>query len=306
MKSAAPPLCAIAPGADACGERAGAGSQSSPRRRSRQRGGTAPRRRRSPAPARRRGCRRSSSADHAARASRARVPYELARSAARRGIRWRPAAAAPPAGCVEVVVPDRRDAPRVLSPARARSTGLVSTRCSCERGMEARHAPRRAQRIGHQRAAAGAELGEDERVGRAHALPADRRTRAPISSPKIWLISGAVMKSPRRAERDRASRNSRARMAERLGHEVGDGDRARSSRMRRASRAAERRCHARASAARLAARTISDQRRQRRSGSDRSCPIVSAEPQEAEERVGLAEELADDARARHSRSGTRR
>ena len=58
-----------------------------------------------------------------------------------------------------------------------------------------------AQRIRHQRAAAGAELDQIDACGRTH-LPPHRRGPRADSSPNIWLISGAVMKSPgRRTDR---------------------------------------------------------------------------------------------------------
>ena len=60
-----------------------------------------------------------------------------------------------------------------------------------------RHRP---QRIGGQRAAARAEF-DIMRRRAAGAVPQVGAATAPISSPNIWLISGAVVKSPRRAQR---------------------------------------------------------------------------------------------------------
>ena len=65
----------------------------------------------------------------------------------------------------------------------------------------------RPQRIGGQRAAARAELGIDG-VGRRCRRAASRSaSAAPTSSPNIWLISGAVVKSPPRRA-DRGSHNN--------------------------------------------------------------------------------------------------
>ena len=73
---------------------------------------------------------------------------------------------------------------------------------------ELRHRARGAQRIGHHGAAAGAELDQLDRFGAPiarHAVAA----HSPISSPNIWLISGAVTKSPAAPKR-RGDCNSRA------------------------------------------------------------------------------------------------
>ena len=78
----------------------------------------------------------------------------------------------------------------------ARSAGLVSTRCSdsAARNSGSACAARSASAISVPRP--GPSSTSRTRRGRAH-LPPDRRApTAPISSPNIWLISGAVMKSP--------------------------------------------------------------------------------------------------------------
>ena len=62
------------------------------------------------------------------------------------------------------------------------------------------HAAQRAKRVCHQRAAPGSKLGD----GHARGSPMVCQTAAahtPISSPNIWLISGAVMKSPSLSDR---------------------------------------------------------------------------------------------------------
>ena len=64
-----------------------------------------------------------------------------------------------------------------------------------QRIVKAGHAARGAQQIGHERAATGAKLCQHDGRGRALIEPALREAR-PTSSPNIWLISGAVTKSP--------------------------------------------------------------------------------------------------------------
>ena len=53
-----------------------------------------------------------------------------------------------------------------------------------------------AQRVGHQRAAAGARLAQSTGSGRAHLLPGHRRTRRRGTRRRPGEISGAVVKSP--------------------------------------------------------------------------------------------------------------
>ena len=79
----------------------------------------------------------------------------------------------------------------------ARSAGLVSTRWTLRARRESAAASARppAGRR-HQRAAAGAEL-DQAHAARARPWRArPRRSQRPSSSPNIWLISGAVVKSP--------------------------------------------------------------------------------------------------------------
>ena len=64
-----------------------------------------------------------------------------------------------------------------------------------QRLAEIRHDLRGAQRIEHHGAAAGAELDQPHVLRRAHRRQVGG-AHSPISSPNIWLISGAVMKSP--------------------------------------------------------------------------------------------------------------
>ena len=64
-----------------------------------------------------------------------------------------------------------------------------------QRLAEIRHDLHRAQRVEHHGAAAGPELDQPHVLRRAH-RPPGRGAHSPISSPNIWLISGAVMKSP--------------------------------------------------------------------------------------------------------------
>ena len=59
---------------------------------------------------------------------------------------------------------------------------------------EIRHDLHRPQRVEHHGAAAGAELDQPHILRRP--IAARRRRPDPISSPNIWLISGAVTKSP--------------------------------------------------------------------------------------------------------------
>ncbi len=62
--------------------------------------------------------------------------------------------------------------------------------------VKPRHPARGAQRVGHQRAAPRPQLGQRERApgGPGPSRPAP--AHSPINSPNIWLISGAVVKSP--------------------------------------------------------------------------------------------------------------
>ena len=91
--------------------------------------------------------------------------------------------------------------PPSVAACRARSAGLVSTSQTARRVAEP-GAPRSspaARRASACRAPARARRGR-----RAPAAPWSSQTcatQAPTSSPNIWLISGAVTKSPRRAER---------------------------------------------------------------------------------------------------------
>ena len=64
-----------------------------------------------------------------------------------------------------------------------------------DRGVEARDAARGAQCVGHQGAAARSQLDEAHRRGRPIASQRSA-SQAPKSSPNIWEISGAVVKSP--------------------------------------------------------------------------------------------------------------
>ena len=73
--------------------------------------------------------------------------------------------------------------------------GLDQVQLARPRGI--RRTPRGAERVGHQRAAAGPELDQrGPRAGRPHRSQDCDQGQSPISSPNIWLISGAVTKSP--------------------------------------------------------------------------------------------------------------
>ena len=147
-------------------------------------------------------------------------------SAARRRIRWRAETAAGRSGC-------RRNAWSSGSarrcPAASRcciscSTGLASTsttsspsRNSGTTFMARRHRPSGCRALVPVRPAA-------VRLGWPWSCQTCTHHR-PSISPNIWLISGAVMKSPPRRT-DRASRNSRLRIVQRQGHVLRDRDRA--------------------------------------------------------------------------------
>ena len=78
----------------------------------------------------------------------------------------------------------------------ARKTGLVSTRCTraASRKPGAMRAAR--QRVRHQRAAARPSSTSAKGAGDPEVHPGLRRPPGPTSFPNIWLISGAVTKSP--------------------------------------------------------------------------------------------------------------
>ena len=102
-----------------------------------------------------------------------------------------PAGSAAMSACQVTAVAGER---RRLDGAEARA-GLDEV--DARRIEESRPDARGAQQVGHQRAAARPELGEDEGRGAPIACQAATAQR-PISSPNIWLTSGAVTKSPAR------------------------------------------------------------------------------------------------------------
>ncbi len=144
-----------------------------------------------------------------------------------------------------------------------------------ERGMEACDAARGAQRIGHQRAAAGAELDEAHRLRPAHRQPA-------FGQPGAQKLAEHLGDFRRRREvaggahRQGGAVVAEAGMAERLGHEVGDRDRA-GERDASCDQMAELRGHGTGVTKRRGrryARTIS-QPPKASNGSDSSMPMVS-------------------------------
>ena len=115
---------------------------------------------------------------------------------------------------------DRRARPRPAPAPPGRRAGPGWSRPDGRRAPARR--PHRPQRVGGQRAAARAELDIMRAAPAAPRAATDRRARLPTSSPNIWLISGAVTKSPAAPKRIAG----RVIMRVRLGHIVGDGDRA--------------------------------------------------------------------------------
>ena len=154
----------------------------------------------------------------------ARASSRTGAPAGHRRTRWRPAASGPAA---------RRRGARARSASKPASAASLQRlqpfvdldKMKIDRGMEARDAARGAQRIGHQGAAAGAQLDQSHRLRPAHRQPA-------LGQPGAQKLAEHLGDFRRRREvaggahRQRRAVVAEAGMAERLGHEVGDRDRA--------------------------------------------------------------------------------
>ncbi len=208
-----------------------------------------------------------------ARASRRRS-VRIAGSAARRGTRWRRAAAAPAAASPRrhaTAAPlraapglARRAAPGCARPdgARARAPNSGTTRAarSASRMSVPRPGPSSARMTG-----SGAPM-------RCHRSTHHR----PMSSPNTWLTSGAVMKSPPRAEGIARRVIAPARIEQRRLHIAGDADRASGGDPCREMVFERRRGHGRAHAGAAFFHAYQTKKAPARStGIDRSCPIVA-------------------------------
>ena len=126
---------------------------------------------------------------------------------------------------VEALVPGRREGGERALLCKARSGALISTRCRSSAAWKP-GTPRVARRASAIRVPRPGPS-STRRTGAAGPSPASaRRARRPDSSPNICEISGAVVKSPAAPTGRARAVVAEAGMAERLGHEVGDRDRA--------------------------------------------------------------------------------
>ena len=124
---------------------------------------------------------------------------------------------------VEAFVPGRREAGQggALCPPE-RTAGVDEMQVEC--GVEARHGTGRAQRVGHQRAAAGSEFDQPHGRGRAHRPPALRQPCAQEFAEHLGDFRRRREVAPGTQGHGTAI-VAEAGMAQRLGHEAGDRDR---------------------------------------------------------------------------------
>ena len=94
-----------------------------------------------------------------------------------------------------------------LSPAASARTSLASTRCTSSAAKKLRRGPRRAQSVGHQRAAARPELDQPQRRGRADLHPRSAPPRGRSIRRTSARFRARSRNRPRR-RRDRAWCNS--------------------------------------------------------------------------------------------------
>ena len=122
--------------------------------------------------------------------------------AARRRTRWRGRSAGPSGTSSSVAMPQHRhvDCGQAPAAAAARSAGLISTRCTtiAARKSGTTCAARSASSIMVPRPGPSST---SRTFSGAPICCQAAAAHSPISSPNIWLTSGAVMKSPARAER---------------------------------------------------------------------------------------------------------